>query len=135
MFIFLSLDFIVLFVASQVIFLKPLNIFSYWINTYSLIRTWKTTWDKQVKLLLPMRISRDAMKGNWLHFFNNSCISKFILDYRIVEFASYKDLKNVIDKLDGTELNGRKIKLVEDRATASKRSRTASSSRSRSRSR
>ncbi|CAH1158764.1 unnamed protein product [Phyllotreta striolata] len=53
----------------------------------------------------------------------------------IVEFASYKDLRNVIDKLDGTELNGRKIKLVEDRATASKRSRTVSTSRSRSHSR
>ncbi|KAJ8955499.1 hypothetical protein NQ318_003602 [Aromia moschata] len=53
----------------------------------------------------------------------------------IVEFASYKDMKNVIEKLDGTELNGRKIKLIEDRQSKRSRSRSRSSSRSRSRSR
>ncbi|KAJ8975677.1 hypothetical protein NQ317_019632 [Molorchus minor] len=50
-------------------------------------------------------------------------------------FASYKDMKNVIEKLDGTELNGRKIKLVEDRQSKRSRSKSRSSSRSRSRSR
>ncbi|PIO09347.1 hypothetical protein AB205_0055640 [Aquarana catesbeiana] len=34
---------------------------------------------------------------------------------KVVEFASYNDMKNAIDKLDGTELSGRKIKLTEDR--------------------
>ncbi|MGH0132303.1 UNVERIFIED_CONTAM: hypothetical protein FKN15_050512 [Acipenser sinensis] len=33
----------------------------------------------------------------------------------VVEFASHRDMKNAIDKLDGTELNGRKLKLTEDR--------------------
>ena len=39
------------------------------------------------------------------HFF-------FSLD-RVVEFASYSDLKNALEKLSGKEINGRKIKLVE----------------------
>ncbi|CAH1976036.1 unnamed protein product [Acanthoscelides obtectus] len=52
----------------------------------------------------------------------------------VVEFASFSDMKNAIDKLDDTELNGRRIRLVEDKST--KRRRSASySSRSRSRSR
>ncbi|XP_015127389.2 serine-arginine protein 55 isoform X2 [Diachasma alloeum] len=51
----------------------------------------------------------------------------------VVEFATYSDLKNAIDKLDDTELNGRRIRLVEDKRRG-RRSRS-SSSRSRSRSR
>ncbi|KAK9879890.1 hypothetical protein WA026_008390 [Henosepilachna vigintioctopunctata] len=52
----------------------------------------------------------------------------------VVEFASYSDMKNAIEKLDDTDLNGRRIRLVEDKNT--KRRRSASySSRSRSRSR
>lgn len=52
----------------------------------------------------------------------------------VVEFASYSDMKNAIDKLDDTELNGRRIRLIEDKS--SKRRRSASySSHSRSRSR
>ena len=47
-----------------------------------------------------------------------------------VEFGNYDDMKTAIDKLDGTELNGRKIKLIEQ----SKRRRSRSYSRSRSRS-
>jgi arginine/serine-rich splicing factor 4/5/6 len=54
----------------------------------------------------------------------------------VVEFASYSDMKNAIDKLDDTELNGRRIRLIEDRRRGSRRSRSSSSrSRSRSRSR
>ncbi|RMC00478.1 hypothetical protein DUI87_23088 [Hirundo rustica rustica] len=34
-------------------------------------------------------------------------------DRRVVEFASYSDLKNAIEKLSGKEINGRKIKLIE----------------------
>ncbi|KAL1132157.1 hypothetical protein AAG570_010114 [Ranatra chinensis] len=53
----------------------------------------------------------------------------------VVEFASHSDMKNALDKLDDTELNGRRIRLVEDRSR-SRRSRSSSSrSRSRSRSR
>ncbi|OXB67005.1 hypothetical protein ASZ78_010265 [Callipepla squamata] len=32
----------------------------------------------------------------------------------VVEFASYSDMKSALEKLDGTELNGRRIKLIED---------------------
>lgn len=35
-------------------------------------------------------------------------------DRSVVEFATYKDMRKAIDKLDGTDINGRKIKLVED---------------------
>lgn len=69
----------------------------------------------------------------------------------VVEFASYSDMKNALEKLDDTEINGRKIHLVEDRrrdkkslsyssrsrsrSRSKRRSRSASASRSRSRSR
>ncbi|XP_029500185.1 serine/arginine-rich splicing factor 5-like [Oncorhynchus nerka] len=56
----------------------------------------------------------------------------------VVEFASHSDMKNALDKLDGTDLNGRKLKLSEDRKSRHSRSRSRGSrsySRSRSRSR
>ncbi|XP_072533340.1 serine and arginine rich splicing factor 5a [Salminus brasiliensis] len=53
----------------------------------------------------------------------------------VVEFASHSDMKNAIEKLDGTDLNGRKLKLYEDHKRNRSRSRSRSSSRSRSRSR
>lgn len=56
----------------------------------------------------------------------------------VVEFASLSDMKNAIEKLDDTDLNGRRIKLVEDKKSrhknSSSRSRSASNSRSRSKS-
>ncbi|CAG4955136.1 unnamed protein product [Parnassius apollo] len=52
----------------------------------------------------------------------------------VVEFASHSDMRAAIEKLDGTELNGRRIRLVEDRRSSRRRTRS-SSSRSRSRSR
>lgn len=57
----------------------------------------------------------------------------------VVEFATSSDMKTAIDKLDDTELNGRRIRLVEDRGSRNGRNGRArsrsSSSRSRSRSR
>lgn len=59
----------------------------------------------------------------------------------MVEFASYSDLKAAVEKLDDTELNGRRIRLVEDRGRGrsggggGRRSKSSSRSRSRSRSR
>ncbi|XP_076354160.1 serine/arginine-rich splicing factor 4-like isoform X2 [Tachypleus tridentatus] len=50
----------------------------------------------------------------------------------VVEFATFSDMKNALEKLDSTELNGRKIRLSEDRSKK-RRSRTKSRSRSRSR--
>ncbi|XP_023939426.2 serine-arginine protein 55 isoform X1 [Bicyclus anynana] len=52
----------------------------------------------------------------------------------VVEFATHSDMRAAIEKLDGTELNGRRIRLVEDRRSSRRRTRS-SSSRSRSRSR
>ncbi|XP_034835961.1 serine/arginine-rich splicing factor 5 isoform X2 [Maniola hyperantus] len=52
----------------------------------------------------------------------------------VVEFATHTDMRAAIEKLDGTELNGRRIRLVEDRRSSRRRTRS-SSSRSRSRSR
>lgn len=52
----------------------------------------------------------------------------------VVEFSSHSDMKNAIDKLDGTDLNGRKLKLYEDRKRDRSRSRSRSRSSSRSRS-
>ena len=34
--------------------------------------------------------------------------------FRVVEYASYDDMKNALRKLDGADLNGRKLKLTED---------------------
>ncbi len=47
----------------------------------------------------------------------------------VVEFGSRSDMKRAMEKLDGTELNGRKIKLVD---CYKKRSYSRSRSRSRS---
>ncbi|XP_042600603.1 serine/arginine-rich splicing factor 6-like isoform X1 [Cyprinus carpio] len=54
----------------------------------------------------------------------------------VIEFRQYSDMKRALEKLDGTEVNGRKIRLIEDRPGARRRrsySRSASRSRSRSR--
>merc|ERR1712113_1209587 len=50
-----------------------------------------------------------------------------------VEFASERDMKTALDKLDGAELNGRRIKLTEESKLRGRRSRSGGS-RSRSRS-
>ncbi|CAJ1085567.1 hypothetical protein E3U43_014205 [Xyrichtys novacula] len=50
----------------------------------------------------------------------------------VIEFRSHSDMKRALEKLDGTDINGRKIRLVEDRP---RRRRSYSGSRSRSRSR
>lgn len=50
----------------------------------------------------------------------------------VIEFRQYSDMKRALEKLDGTEVNGRKIRLIEDRPGA-KRRRSYSRSRSRSR--
>ena len=35
--------------------------------------------------------------------------------HRVVDFASYEDMKKAMYKLDDTELSGRRIKLTEER--------------------
>nr|XP_020767092.1 serine/arginine-rich splicing factor 6 [Odocoileus virginianus texanus] len=52
----------------------------------------------------------------------------------VIEFRSYSDMKRALDKLDGTEINGRNIRLIEDKPRTSHR-RSYSGSRSRYRSR
>jgi len=53
----------------------------------------------------------------------------------VIEFATSSDMRNAQDKLDGTELNGRKIRLIEEKSRKAGRSRSRSRSRSRRRSR
>ena len=53
----------------------------------------------------------------------------------IVDFATYDDMKSAIDKLDNSELCGRKIRIIEERSGSLSRSRSRSPRRSRSRSR
>merc|ERR1719151_524715 len=53
----------------------------------------------------------------------------------IVEFGSRRDMEYALDKLDGEELDGRRIRLVEEGGGRRSRSRTRSRSRSRSRDR
>ncbi|MBN3301927.1 SRSF4 factor, partial [Amia calva] len=48
----------------------------------------------------------------------------------VIEFKSYSDMRRALEKLDGTEVNGRKIRLIEDRP-GSRRRRSYSRSRSR----
>lgn len=50
----------------------------------------------------------------------------------VIEFRLYSDMKRALEKLDGTEVNGRKIRLIEDRPGARRR-RSYSRSQSRSR--
>jgi arginine/serine-rich splicing factor 4/5/6 len=38
-----------------------------------------------------------------------------------VEFASMSDMKNALEKLDNTEINGRRIKLVQEKPRGSRR--------------
>uniref|UniRef100_A0A8C8FLK0 Serine/arginine-rich splicing factor 5 n=1 Tax=Oncorhynchus tshawytscha TaxID=74940 RepID=A0A8C8FLK0_ONCTS len=57
------------------------------------------------------------------------------LNEGVVEFASYSDLKNAVEKLSGKEINGRKIKLIETKALLDSSSRSRSRNRSPSRSR
>lgn len=46
----------------------------------------------------------------------------------VIEFRTHSDMKRAMDKLDGTDINGRKIRLVEDRP---RKRRSYSGSRSR----
>ena len=40
-----------------------------------------------------------------------------VLHFSVAEFATLGDMKNALTKLDSTELGGRKIRLIEDKAT------------------
>lgn len=92
-----------------------------------------------------MRTSRTATKGEYLNTWqlvdarseSLKLMAARHLFLRVVEFASASDMKTAIEQLDDTELNGRRIRLVEDkrRNGGGRRGRSrSSSSRSRSRS-
>ncbi|XP_056639341.1 serine-arginine protein 55-like [Diorhabda carinulata] len=57
---------------------------------------------------------------------------KLVPNEGVVEFVSYSDMKNAIEKLDDTEINGRRIRVFEDRR-GGRKNRSVSRSRSRSR--
>lgn len=69
----------------------------------------------------PMHTSANTKRESFLN-------SLFIPLFSVVCFASRNDLDRAIDKLQGEELNGRKIKLIDDSGSGGK-------DRSRSRSR
>lgn len=46
----------------------------------------------------------------------------------VIEFRSHSDMRRALEKLDGTDINGRKIRLIEDKL---RRRRSYSGSRSR----
>jgi len=43
--------------------------------------------------------------------------------HRVVEFATYSEMRRAIDKLDNTELNGRRVRLIEDKSASKRRNR------------
>jgi len=57
---------------------------------------------------------------------------QYIKGEGVVDFGSYADLKNAIEKLDGSELMGRKIRLVEEKSASRSKSRSQSRSSNRS---
>jgi len=40
---------------------------------------------------------------------------------RVVEFATYNEMRRAIDKLDNSELNGRRVRLIEDKSASKRR--------------
>lgn len=50
----------------------------------------------------------------YIGVFDNFVLLHLIPFHSIVEYATYEDMKNAIRKLNGTDLNGRKIRLIED---------------------
>ncbi len=54
-----------------------------------------------------------------------------VLLFRIVEFGDRRAMEYALDKLDDTDLDGRRIKLVEEKSSKNGRSRSRSDSRSR----
>ena len=40
---------------------------------------------------------------------------------RVVEFATYSEMRRAIDKLDNSELNGRRVRLIEDKSASKRR--------------
>ena len=43
------------------------------------------------------------------------CVDPFLLLYSVVEFATREDMLRAVDKYDGYEINGKKIRLVDVR--------------------
>ena len=89
---------------------------------------------------LPSRIGWKYLKGYMGHAGEVTYAGKRsqYANEGVVEFATYADMKNAIDKLDNSVLDGCRIRLIEDmgaRRGSHHRSRSPSRSRSRSRSR
>ena len=40
--------------------------------------------------------------------------TEFVWNYSVVEYATYDDMKAAMRKLDGADLNGRRLRLTED---------------------
>ncbi len=73
-----------------------------------------------LEFLTPTEIHASANRALCRFVMSGSC-GTVCSCYRIVEFATYGDMKNALEKLDDTEINGRRIRLIEDRPKKSKR--------------
>lgn len=107
-----------------------------------MFRTWKITCARQEKLHTLTRTNSAEMRGMYILIMNVLDVITIhteslicALWCRVVEFATHSDMRNAIDKLDDTELNGRRIRLIEDTRRSGRRRSRSSSSRSHSRSR
>ena len=105
-------------------------------------RTWRITSAPLEKSPTPTLTNQDKEKGKLKIVLEKLLTHGLILlwHYRIVEFADRRGLDYALDKLDNTELDGRKIRLVEEGGRGGGRGgggarRSASRSKSRSRSR
>ena len=65
------------------------------------------------RLCVVRRLSLHASKVCWIF-------------YRLVEFADKEGMRYALDKLDGEELDGKKIRLVEEKRGGGRRSRSRS---------
>ena len=62
-------------------------------------------------MLMPINKEVGKGKQGWAHLMHSGLLS---YAFRIVEYATYEDMRCAMRKLDGTELNGRKLRLIED---------------------
>lgn len=63
-------------------------------------------------MLMPTR--KSAMKRKLATFDLNFVSNPYILSYRVVCFATHDDLRRALDRYQGKEINGRRIKLIDD---------------------
>lgn len=123
-------------VGTKGMYLYELQLFSIpLVNSINKFLTWCFTIFRVRLTVLTILFHWFIIKTNFITPILKYILFMILFIFRVVEFASYSDMKNAIEKLDGTDLNGRRIRLIEDKRRGSGRRSRSSSSRSRSRSR